>query len=256
MQAALALGTVRHTRLTPRRHGFSYPAYFLRLPLRSLARGRWPWRLLRHNAAAPFVLRDADHGDGGPMLGWIDSTLARAGIHDADGEIWLHTLPRQLGYVFNPVSFWLCERADGSLRAVVAEVNNTFGERHAYVLAHADARPIRWGETLVARKAMHVSPFARVQGGYRFRFLYAQRAGAARFVTRIDYDEGGAPTLATAIEGRLRPLTDRALCALLLARPLATAGVIARIHWQALRLWAKGVPFYRKADAERPLVQP
>ncbi|HXF45394.1 MAG TPA: DUF1365 domain-containing protein [Burkholderiaceae bacterium] len=248
MQAAIAFGSVRHRRLRPAAHAFAYPAFFVRLPLRALAAARWPWRLLARNARGAFAINDVDHGDGRPLLAWIETLLARAGVEDARGEIWLHTFARQLGYLFNPVSFWLCERADGALRAVVAEVNNTFGDRHCYVLAHADGRPLAWGEELTAAKVMHVSPFNRVEGRYRFRFLLAPRADGARFVARIDYDDAAGPLLQTSIEGRLRPLTDAALAAALLRRPLFTLGVSARIHWQALRLWAKRVPFFARPE--------
>lgn len=244
MQAAIAHGSVRHRRLRPAAHAFAYPAFFLRLPLRALAAAPWPWRLFGRNRAAPLALNDADHGDGRPLLAWIEDLLADAGIDDARGEIWLHTFPRQFGYVFNPVSFWLCERADGALRAIVAEVNNTFGERHAYVLAHANGAPLAWGEELAAAKVMHVSPFNRIEGRYRFRFALRRRDGDERFVARIDYDEASGPLLQTSIEGRLAPLTDREVAAALVRRPLFTVGVIARIHWQALRLWAKRVPVF------------
>ena len=146
-EPAIGFGQVRHRRLRPVAHALALRAFFLRLPLRRLARAPWPWRRLAHNAAGWFSLHDRDHGDGRPLLAWIEQLLARAGVHDADGEIWLHCFPRVLGYVFNPVSFWFCERRDGSLRAVVCEVNNTFGERHCYVLAHDDGRAIAWGES-------------------------------------------------------------------------------------------------------------
>lgn len=247
--ATIGIGSVRHARLRPAAHRFSYPSFFLRLPLRQLARQPWSWRWLARNGRGLFALNDADHGDGRPLLAWIDELLARAGITDADGEVFLHTLPRLLGYVFNPVSFWFAHRADGALRAVVCEVNNTFGERHCYLLAHADGRELSWGETLTARKVFHVSPFCPVEGGYRFRFALARRDDVDRFIARIDYDDAQGALLQTSIEGRLLPLTDRALLQVFCTRPLSTFGVIARIHWQALRLWRKRVPFFRKPDA-------
>jgi DUF1365 family protein len=246
--AAIGIGAVHHARLRPAANRFSYRSYFLRLPLRALSRRPWQYRRLARNGPGLFALNDADHGDGSPLLEWIDRLLAREGIDDADGEIWLHTFPRVLGYVFNPVSFWFAERADGTLRAVVCEVNNTFGERHCYLLSHEDRRPIVWGETLSARKVFHVSPFCPVEGGYRFRFALASREQGDRFVGRIDYDDADGPLLQTAIEGRLQPLTDAGLLRLFLKRPAFTFGVMARIHWQALKLWTKRVPFFSKPE--------
>jgi DUF1365 family protein len=246
--ATIGIGTVRHARLRPTAHRFRYPSYFLRLPLRALAAKPWPFRRLARNRRGLLALNDADHGNGGPLLDWIDDLLARAGITNADGEMWLHTFPRVLGYVFNPVSFWFAHRADGALRAIVCEVNNTFGERHCYLLAHVDGRPLAWGETLSARKVLHVSPFCPVEGCYRFRFALASRDDGERFVARIDYDDAAGALLQTSIEGRLQPLTDGRLLRVLLSRPAFTFGVIARIHWQALKLWLKRVPFFRKPE--------
>ncbi len=241
----IGLGSVRHARLRPASHRFAYRSYFLRLPMRTLTAGPWPLKLLARNRFGLFALHDADHGDGGAPLAWIDRLLAGAGITDVDGEIWLHTFPRVLGYVFNPVSFWFCERADGALRAVVCEVNNTFGERHCYLLAHADGRALGWGEELSAAKAFHVSPFCAIEGRYRFRFLLTDRDGG-RFVARIDHDDRAGPLLQTSIEGRLQSLTDAQLARAFVAYPAFTLGVVARIHWQALRLWLKRVPFFHK----------
>jgi len=246
--AWLGTGSIRHARLRPATHRFTYAAWFVRLPLRALAERPRVSKWLKRNGRALFALNDADHGDGRPLLEWIDALLRREGVVDATGEVWLHTLPRVLGYVFNPVSFWFCERADGGLRAVVCEVNNTFGERHCYLLAHPDGRAIRWGEALSAHKVFHVSPFCRIEGSYRFRFLLARPGGSrpARFVARIDYHDAGGALLQTSIEGQLAPLTDARLLRTLVSHPLFTLGVVARIHWQALRLWLRRVPFVSK----------
>jgi DUF1365 family protein len=243
---SIGIGSVRHTRTRPASHRLSVPAFFLRLPLRALSARRWPFRWLARNRAGLFALNDADHGDGRPLLEWIEALLAQGDVRDVDGEIWLHTFPRLLGYVFNPVSFWFAHRADGSLRAVVCEVNNTFGERHCYLLAHPDGRALTWGQELTAAKVFHVSPFCEIRGEYRFRFML--NAAGDRFVARIDYHDvpGQAALLNTSIEGRLAPLTDARLLTVAARRPLFTFGVIARIHLHALRLWLKGVPFFRK----------
>ena len=125
----LAIGRVHHARLRPAVNRFDYPTYFLLLPMRRLRAAPVP--ALARNRFGLIAFHDADHGDGrADSLEWIDEVLAREGITDAGGEVWLHCYPRVLGHTFKPVSFWYCHRVDGTLRAVLAEVNNTFGERH------------------------------------------------------------------------------------------------------------------------------
>lgn len=251
-QPQLCLGLVRHTRLRPLRHAFAYPVYQLRLPLRSLAQRPLGQPLLSHNRFNLLSFHDADHGDGRQApLRWLDALLQREGVADADGEVWLHCFPRVLGYVFNPVSFWFCERRDGALRAIVCEVNNTFGERHCYLLAHEDGRPLAWGEALQARKVFHVSPFCRVEGRYRFRFMHALRRQPdgqlrLRHLARIDLDDAQGPLLLTSLGGHAVPLSTGALLSAFLRMPLLTLAVTARIHWQALRLWRKRLPLFTK----------
>ena len=238
-RALLGIGSVRHLRLRPGRHAFEYPTFFLILPMRSLRQGGDAGALAR-NRLAPIAFHDRDHGDGGSdSLAWIEGLLAREGIADADGEIWLHCMPRVLGYAFKPVSFWYCHRRDGSLSAIVVEVNNTFGERHCYLLCGPD---VGFGLELRVAKAFHVSPFCAVQGHYRFRFL---RAGD-RTVARIEHHDDEGPLLITSVCGTLAEATPSRQRAALVRMPLMTIGVVARIHWHALRLWIKRVPWFRK----------
>lgn len=236
----LVVGTVRHARLRPTAHALAYAHWFVMLPLRQLRDA--PCALLRRNGRGWVAFHDADHGAGGPdCLAWIESTLAAHGIDGVDGEIWLQTSLRVLGHAFKPVSFWYCHRHDGTLRAVVAEVNNTFGERHVYLLAGHD---LAWGRELRARKVFHVSPFCEVDGHYRFRFAGGE---ASRFA-QIDYHDAEGKLLITTIDGHAEPLTAATAAKAFLAFPFLTAGVVARIHWQALKLWAKRVPWFSKPE--------
>ncbi len=249
----IGFGQVRHTRLRPQRHAFAYPTYFLMLPLRSL-QGQVPqagqWRI-NHAGALSFF--ETDHGDGrrpeqGGAIAWLDELLQQEGIHDASGEAWLHTYPRVMGHTFKPVSFWYCHRAAddqaGALRAIVVEVNNTFGERHCYVL---DAP--RYGVEQRADKVFHVSPFNPVLGHYRFRFMRSVHGEQARTVAHVDYYDDAfadAAVLQTSVSGTLQPMTLALLRRALWRYPMMTLGVVLHIHTQALRLWLKKVPYFRK----------
>lgn len=254
--AQLCFGEVRHKRLRPVVHAFRYGVYFLRLPLRSMGERDFDAPLISRNGFNLLSFRDADHGDGSqPLLQWIDGLLAAEGVDDADGEIWLQTMPRVLGYVFNPVSFWFCHRRDGALRAVLCDVRNTFGERHFYLLDGGGA--IASGAELRAKKIFHVSPFCAVQGEYRFRFLRAHATLAGpreRTLASIDYADADGDLLQTSLSGLGGAVTGRAVARAFFSYPLMTIGVIVRIHTQALRLWLRRVPFFSKPIAPQQKV--
>jgi uncharacterized protein len=235
-------GSVMHRRLRPARNQFLYSAFSLALPLSRLA--ELPDLGIAWNRRGLISFFDRDHGerDGGALEPWIRKLLASEGVI-AEGEIVLHAFPRMFGYVFNPVSFWVCHDRDGGVRAVLCEVCNTFGEQHNYLLAHPDGRPLVSGETLQTRKAFHVSPFCEVKGAYRFRFHFAPD----RWLARIDYDDdNGDPLLETSISGTATPLTLAAARRMLWRYRWFTLAVVLRIHWQAVRLWAKRVPYIAK----------
>jgi uncharacterized protein len=244
--AMMGFGSVRHTRLRPVRNAFAYSTYFLMLPMRSLAASGDG--LLARNRFAPISFYDKDHGDGrAHALQWLDELLQSEGILDASGEVWLHCYPRVLGYTFKPVSFWYCHRFDGSLRAVVVEVNNTFGEKHVYLLDHAQL-----GQEIIATKVFHVSPFCNVEGQYRFRFMTTE--DRRRTVARIDYDDAQGALINTSVSGDLQPLSAQAVRKAIFSYGVMTLCVIARIHWQALKLFFKRVPFFSKPSPPAVLV--
>lgn len=239
--ALLGTGQVQHTRLRPTHHGFRYGTYFLMLPLRALAADPSGWGAVRHNRLGLVSFHDRDHGTGqDSALAWFESILAGEGLlQQADGEVWLHTYPRVAGYAFKPVSFWYAHRRDGSLAAVLAEVNNTFGERHCYLLSGPD---LAWGRERQANKVFHVSPFCAISGDYRFRFLRT----ADRTVARIEHHNAEGPLLLTSVSGHLLAATAPRVRRAFFGMPMMSLGVVFRIHWQALQLAVKRVPFFRK----------
>ena len=254
-QALIGRGQVRHRRLRPTQHAFTYRSYFLMLPMRALR--RTPCTALHRNGRFAGLrwlsFFDADHGDGGAdSLAWVEALLQREGIEDADGEIWLHCYPRVLGHAFKPVSFWYCQRSNGELAAVLVEVNNTFGERHCYLLQGPE---LILGRELLASKVFHVSPFCRVAGRYRFRFMHSSGNAGLRTVARVDHeDEAGDLLLQTSVSGQLQALTEASARAAFFAVPALSLMVLARIHWQALRLWLKRVPFFGKPSPPESLL--
>ena len=247
-QALIGRGQVRHRRLRPAVHAFAYRSYFLMLPMRALRRE--PCLALHRNGSGWLSFHDADHGDGSAdSLAWLDRLLKAEGVTDADGEVWLHCYPRVLGYAFKPVSFWYCQRQDSSLAAVVVEVNNTFGERHFYLLQGAQ---LAYGRELSAAKVFHVSPFCQVAGRYKFRFMHSAEG---KTVARIDHeDDAGLALLQTSVSGQLSALTENSARAAFFAMPAMSLMLMARIHWQALRLALKRVPFFGKPAAPEQLV--
>jgi uncharacterized protein len=197
-------------------------------------------RLFSRNRRNLTSLHDVDHG-GAPKAGrgvaWVREVLAQ---HQLPGHEHIRLLaqPRVLGHVFNPVSFWFCSDADNDLRVVIAEVSNTFGDRHSYLCHRDDMAPLTREDTLTARKIFHVSPFQPVEGGYTFRFdIRPDRVGLW-----IDYTTATGGVF-TNLTGPLVPLTNRGIIATCLRRPFGSRRVLALIHWQAIKLAIKGAPF-------------
>ncbi len=226
-----------HRRTGPRTHRFAYRVFFLRVAVHELkvkTRMSLTLGIFGINRPGWLSFQAKDHGDGdGDLHGWISQLLAKNNI-TADGEIWLHTFSRVLGYQFKPVSFWFCHNRAKQLVAVLAEVNNTFGERHLYLLSQPQ-HILHWGQTLHAEKAFHVSPFFHVRGNYEFRFFNNQQRGVAR----IDYYEQDGLALCTSLSGEFAPINAKTIGRAALTYPLFSIAVMIRIHWHALRLWAQ-----------------
>ena len=230
-------GKVMHNRLFPRRNRFSYGIYYLALPLAGIK--KLP---IACNRFAALSFYDRDHGpcDGSDMQAWARSILMQYAITAADGHITLVCMPRVFGYVFNPVSFWLCHDRAGQLRAVLCEVNNTFGERHTYLCAHTDQRPLTAQDRLQATKVFHVSPLLKREGHYQFRF----DVSATKMDIRIDfYTVENRKQLITALSGRFEAMHTTSLRKAFWHYPLMTFKAIGLIHWQALKLLTKGLTY-------------
>jgi DUF1365 family protein len=230
-------GTTYHGRKGPVGNAFRYGVDYVLLDPE--AAGPFP-RLFGRNRPGLASLHDTDHG-GPPGRGrgvvWVREVLAAHALPGSD-RILLMAQPRILGHVFNPVSFWLCHDAAGALRVVIAEVTNTYGERHSYLCHRDDLAPLTRADTVEARKVFYVSPFQPIAGGYRFRFdIRPDRVGIW-----IDYTtEGGG--LYTNLIGPRRPLTTGGMLAACVRRPFGSRRVLALIHLQAFRLMLRGVPF-------------
>jgi uncharacterized protein len=197
--------------------------------------------LFSRNGRNLVSLHDADHG-GAPGQGrgavWVRDVLAAHQIAVPGLSIELLAQPRVLGHVFNPVSFWLCRDGTGALRVVIAEVTNTFGDRHSYLCRRPDLGPITPEDRIEATKLLHVSPFQPVAGRYEFRFDIRDD----RLMIWIDYDTPGGGVLAT-LNGRRVPLTNAGIIGACLRRPFGSRRVLGLIHWQAVKLWWKGAKY-------------
>lgn len=232
-----------HARHRPKRNAFAYRVPYLAIGERTLTGGERSG-VLSIDRGNVFSVRTKDYGVAGGLTGtaFVRDVLMRYRINEADGDVVLVTMPRMLGFAFNPVSFWLCPDKASRLRAVIAEVNNTFGERHFYVCKHSDHRPIEPQDSIEAEKVFHVSPFMPVDGHYRFTFSWSEGS----FGARIDLHDAQGLILTTSMAGKREPATSWRLVRGLLANPLLMFKVLGLIHYQAVLLWAKGVRHFRK----------
>ncbi|MBU2960958.1 DUF1365 domain-containing protein [Citreicella sp. C3M06] len=236
---ALIDGRIWHARSGDIRREFRYKAQYLALPLQAFEDQRLP---IQPDRRGLWTVRRRDHGarDGSSLVAFIRAQLAPIGLAQCD--VTLVTLPRSPCYGFNPVSFWLARDAAG-LRAVLAEVSNTFGEHHFYLCHHDDNRPIARSDRITGRKVFHVSPFLPREGAYVFRF----DPGPDRFGAWVDWiGENGEIRLKTALSGSARPLTAPRLSRAAWRHAFQSQRVMALILWQAAKLVLRGVQIRSK----------
>lgn len=228
-------GLVVHTRLRPRRHALRRHIPMILFDLDELSSLALP--LLAIDRFGPLSLEARHHLDGSraPLKGQVEARLAAAGI-EAGGPVRLLCMPAVFGCVFNPLSVYFCHGGDGALRAVLYEVNNTFGGRHCYLLpvaATTSAQVIRHG----CVKAFHVSPFLDQELSYAITVgLPGERVGVD-----IKVSDGDGVVLQASFAGHGRPLTNTALAGVLLRHPLLVLEVLGGIHWEALKMLLKGI---------------
>ena len=232
-------GTTTHARRGAIRNAFRYGVDYVLIDP-AARRGPWLFSRNRFNLASVH-----DHDHGGPLhdgrgADWARDILAERGLPDA--HIRLLTQPRFLGYVFNPVSFWLAWRGD-DLVAVICEVNTPFGDRHSYLCHLPEFAPITAAARMEAPKRLHVSPFQDRAGDYRFRFdIRPDRV--AIHITHVHGEEGVIATLF----GPRKPASSLGLAWGFLRRPMGALRTIALIHWQALKLKLKGARFRHRPE--------
>ncbi|MDI7775858.1 DUF1365 domain-containing protein [Asticcacaulis sp. EMRT-3] len=252
MEAAIYTGDVVHQRFAPKRHRLNYRIFQVLFDLDRLDELK-ALRLLSHNRFNLFGFYDADHGPdkaqakAAPLKDRMVALLRSHGLYEPGDRLFLLAMPRVLGFVFNPISLYFVQTADGAQRAIVYEVNNTFGDRHAYVLpVYSQNRHIRQ----TSDKKLHVSPFMDMDMTYRFDL----NAPDERFWLniRVDQQKTDTPMLFAAFTAVRRPLKDAELWRLFIVMPLLTLKVVAGIHWEAVLLLAKGLrlkPDPKKAAA-------
>ena len=247
------LGQVMHQRRGPLDHAFQYPLFYVAVDLDQLATNALG-PVLSYNAPGLLSLWDKDYLKGeGSIRQRLNTVLDAKGLAAEVARVTLLTVPRYFGYVFNPVSFYYCYRADGSLAAAVSEVNNTFGERHVYLLDRPATVAGQFQASYVVPKDFHVSPFYDRSGDYDFHFAPLDDA----MDIRLNILQAGKPVFFSRLWGRRKDLNRTELLKTLAAYPLSAALTMPRILWQAAKLkLQKRLPVYTKpyADSAMTLV--
>jgi len=247
--SAIYAGSVVHQRFRPRRHRLRYRVFSLLLDIDELPQLASRLRFFSYNNWGLFSFLDRDHGDasGGNLRRWTESQMAAAGLEPDGGAIRILCYPRILGYVFNPLTVYFCYARHGALVALLYEVSNRHSERHTYVVPVTGPAATVVQQT--CRKEFYVSPFIPLDCTYQFRVVPPQDSVSIL----IEALDGEGPLLAAAFSGRRWPLSNISLLRALIAYPLMTLKVTVGIHWEALRLFLKGVPVFLHRRAEHSI---
>ena len=243
---------VMHRRRVAPLYRFVYKIFSVLFDIDQLDALHGRLKLFSHNRFNLLSFDDRDHGAGkrGGLRVWAEQVCAQQGISLEGGRIRLLAQPRMFGWTFNPVSFWYCEHADGSLRAVIAEVRNTFGEKHCYLLSSASigagaasaGLPIPYGVVLEKEKCFHVSPLFDLQG----RYFFTIGEPGEKIAVQLNETRESLPLIDTAMAGTAKPFSDRIILQQVLVMPVQAIKVVVAIHWQALKIWLRGARFHKK----------
>lgn len=247
-------GDVMHARMKPKPHRFAYKVFCLLIDVDRLGEAASASRLFSIGRFNLLSFHEADHGglDGaaapGALRGHVDALLAPAGVDARGGRVLLLCYPRLLGFAFNPLSVYFVYGAEGSLLALIYEVRNTFGEMHTYVCPVTDGQMSEAGIRQERNKLFYVSPFLGQSMRYRFRI----RPPGPRVSVRILETDQEGPILAATFTGERQSLTSAAIVKACASMPLMTLKVVAGIHWEAMKLWFKGIEFYSRPQKPQP----
>jgi hypothetical protein len=248
--ACLYAGEVMHARMKPKAHRFTYEVFCLLIDLDRLPDAAAQSVFFSVNRFNLLSFKPADHGDGaGALRPYVDRLLAEAGVDARGGRALLLCYPRMLGFVFNPIAvYYIYDRA-GALVALIYEVRNTFGEMHTYVAPVEAGQLSQAGVRQERSKLFYVSPFMDMPMRYRFRML----PPGERVNVRILENDADGPILAAMFTGCQRPLTSWEVVKSCVRLPLMTLKVVAGIHWEAMKLWFKGIEFYTRPPPPAPV---
>jgi DUF1365 family protein len=230
-------GRVFHQRLSPLKHRLSYKVFSMLIDLDELPRLHHKLKLFSHNQFNIFSFWDEDFGSktGGSIAQYARKVLSDSGWDLNNGSVKLLCYPRIFGYVFNPLSVYYCYDSFNTLRVIICEVSNTFNERHSYLIKvdQTGSRHVHHS----CKKKFYVSPFIGMDAVYHFRIT----PPTDRLTVFIDQHDDKGPLLKASFSGHSKVLTDRSLISLLIRYPLMSVKVIGGIHWEALKLWSKGL---------------